>query len=493
MLGRISYFTAAVCILTSSILAESEELVTYPAPDYSYLSGRYTVTLRQGDQVLDSFVYESANPFKEVHQPMAHSNHWTTFSFSGEVEVVVTAHLERSVEAASIRPHAYEIPCKIEGKKISFKLDRPRQVAVSINDNRDNPLFIFAKEIESDIPDPDSPDVLNFAEEPERHREENRPKTLYFPPGVYDLVEIGYDMNKGFPLREGETVYIAGGAVVYGAFSAPDEADHITVRGRGVISGDRYMWVRRRYEEANIPWSYSKYREIAVYLHGQYNKVEGITFTDPVHFCVSVGDNAHVSGIQCFGWWYTTDGVRAGKRSLTENCFFKCNDDFVKVYHDDMVVKNCVFWQQVNGAPFMMSWNLTEPVSGVRVSDCIIMACEVTNDRVWSTNRAVFCCRQLHGADMSDFVFENILIEGDIYRLIGMRIGQAGSLSNITMRNVEVTGRMLNTNQLNAEVGSISGIRVENLTVEGKPITTPEELMLETRGNVSDTQIVWTN
>jgi len=460
----------------------------FPAPDFQDMSGRYAVTVSQDGATHDSFVYESTNPFHWVHQPMGQSNHWTTFSFDGKVEVAVHVPPSTRLQSAEVLPSAYEIPARISGNTIRFQLDQARQVAVIVNGDRANPLFVFGKEHETNLPDFTADNVIDFSKRPAKHNDPDRPNILYFPPGVYDLVELGYNLNEGFPLDAGDTVYIAGGAVVHGAFSST--GPNVTVRGRGIISGAKWMWVRKRYSDAGIPWNYGRYREVAVHLHGGGgNLVEGITFTDPVHFCISVEYDSVVRGVQCFGWWYTTDGVRAGDRSVVEDSFFKVNDDIVKVYDSDMVVRRCLIWQQVNGAPFQFTWNLKKPVRGVRVHDCIIMASEVSNDRELMGNRAVVNSRLNMGADISDFVFENIRIEGDIYRLLGLHIGESGTISNITLRNIEVTGRIRHFNYLNATGGTIDGIRLQNIRVNGTRITSLDEFIIVKRGDVGDVTI----
>ena len=53
------------------------------------------------------------------------------------------------------------------------------------------------------------------------------------------------------------------------------------------------------------------------------------------------------------GWWFSTDGISSGENSIIENCFFKINDDAIKVYSSHMIVRNNVIWQVENGAPFI--------------------------------------------------------------------------------------------------------------------------------------------
>ena len=117
------------------------------------------------------------------------------------------------------------------------------------------------------------------------------------------------------------------------------------------------------------------------------------------------------------------------------------------------------------------------------------MASEVNTGRELAGNRSVVNARLNKGADISDFVFENIRIEGDIYRVLGLNIGEAGTISDITLRNFEVTGRIKYFNYLNATAGSISDVHLENIRVNGRRMHSFDEFILVERGNVSDVTI----
>ena len=59
--------------------------------------------------------------------------------------------------------------------------------------------------------------------------------------------------------------------------------------------------------------------------------------------------------LKMISWWFSTDGVSLGEHGLVEDCFFKVNDDALKLYHGDTTVRRCVIWQMENGAPFQIS------------------------------------------------------------------------------------------------------------------------------------------
>ena len=71
-----------------------------------------------------------------------------------------------------------------------------------------------------------------FAGSPEEDRPDaNDPNVHYFGPGVHDCGEI--------ILQSGQTVYLAGGAVVYGGITGTD-IENIRICGRGILDNSRH-------------------------------------------------------------------------------------------------------------------------------------------------------------------------------------------------------------------------------------------------------------
>ena len=68
------------------------------------------------------------------------------------------------------------------------------------------------------------------------------------------------------------------------------------------------------------------------------------------------GRGATVSNVKAMSWYYTTDGIMAGRDALIEDSFFKVNDDALKIFQSNTLVQRCTIWQLDNGMPFMISW-----------------------------------------------------------------------------------------------------------------------------------------
>jgi hypothetical protein len=155
---------------------------------------------------------------------------------------------------------------------------------------------------------------------------------IYFGPGVHcaGLVRV----------RSGQTVYLAGGAVVYGAILAERERD-ITVRGRGILDGSGFD----RYDLTSLLCLYDCTNV----------RIAGIVVRDSSAWTlVSVGcRDVHIRGVKIIGnWRYNSDGVD----------FLNCThcsleDSFIRAFDDCIDVKG-----YANYGPFVHRLRLVKDV-----------------------------------------------------------------------------------------------------------------------------------
>jgi hypothetical protein len=60
--------------------------------------------------------------------------------------------------------------------------------------------------------------------------------------------------------------------------------------------------------------------------------IEGITIIHAPRFKITLrGENHIVRNVKMMGWWFSTDGTSTGENAIIEDCFFKVNDDAVKL------------------------------------------------------------------------------------------------------------------------------------------------------------------
>ena len=330
-----------------------------------------------------------------------------------------------------------------------------------------------------------------FAGSPEEDRPDaNDPNVHYFGPGVHDCGEI--------ILQSGQTVYLAGGAVVYGGITGTD-IENICICGRGILDNSRH--------ERGIV------RPIV--LHGCRNvTIEGIIIRDACEWVLTAAGctNVQINNIKLIGMWrYNSDGIDICNCSdvLIENCFIRTFDDSIVLKglaaHDgypcghlplrNVTAQGCVIWTDWGRGLELGAETCAPKMSGIVFRDCdIIHAVHVAMDSQNSDR-----------AEVKDVRFENIRVEldestlrpihqtapGQVYdmdagggwcpRLFVIEIrktmwshdGQYGRVSDVRLEDIDVTGHEMPESLLagyDADHG-VCDIAVENLCVNGRKIS----------------------
>ncbi len=431
------------------------EIRTYPNPGGSVKeSSLYGLNISQGKEKQTSFIYFSQATFADLSR----SSSYSTFSFSGKIEVEVTLK-SGPVKTCVIRPKVDGIKFRIEENRITFSLNKPAKLAIEINGDQKNPLFIFADGPEENVP------------------AKNAKGVWYFEKGVHQIgTTVVPDSIK--------QIYLEGGAYLIGAFKINNKSDNFKLTGRGIISSEMYDKISNNQRKEIPDWRERNPHNIEfTNREGKNILVEGITITDgPMYGLIVRQSNAVVKNCKFFGWYYNCDGVSTGDYGLVEDCFFRCNDDAIKVYPNHFVARNCVFWQNDNGAPFQISWNLRGNNHDFKITDCDVIYCEHSVD---ANNRAIF--NAIHGGEgnLSDYLFENIRIEGDVFRLFKLTIKTSpsdgdpgyGSISNIRFKNILLEGKCLKSNEIygSNKDHKISKVSFENLRINGQRIKNAEQ------------------
>ena len=197
-----------------------------------------------------------------------------------------------------------------------------------------------------------------------------------------------------------------------------------------------------------------------------------------------------------------TDGVTVGADSTVTNSLFKVNDDVIKLYASGMVVSHDVIWHQPTGAAFQLSWNLSQDVTGVAVSDVDIIASDRDQGPPSETgyNNAVVGCRNLNGATMSQLSFERVRLEASPYQLFGIRIQDTmtgfdsglGSVESLLFKAWVVAAMPLAVSVFDGngtQTGEIKTVTFDSVVVDGTAIDgTIESTYLVRQGLTSDFQ-----
>ncbi|MGB3618668.1 MAG: glycosyl hydrolase family 28 protein, partial [Catalinimonas sp.] len=292
-----------------------------------------------------------------------------------------------------VRPHRLNIRPTWQDSVIRFTLREPAQLSIEVNGGVGRPLFVFANPPERDVPRPNDPAVRYFA-----------------GGAVHDVgvLEVG----------SGETVYIAGGAVVRGVILARDAQD-VTIRGRGVLDGG----LPRPRDYPGVPQLH-----LINLINCDRVGVEGIVLHNSTSWQLVplLARDVTIRNVKIVSGNDSDDGIDVvrSRRVLIENCFVRTKDDCVaikSVHGDDptvpthaVTVRGCTFWNAEWGNGFEIGFELqTHEISAIRVEDC---------DFIHVEKGAVLSIHNGDSALVRDVVFQNLRIEHAGQKLIDLAI-----------------------------------------------------------------------
>jgi hypothetical protein len=374
------------------------------------------------------------------------------FSFSGEVEVAVTPLA--TVESVEVRPLSYGIEAEREGNTIRFTLTRPCHLSIEINGNAGRPLFLFANPPETDAPKPDDPGVR------------------YYRGGEIHRAGL-------VTLKDSETVYIEGGAVVRGAFEAYG-AKNVRIMGRGILDGSGYT----KGEQNMIRLS-----------DCSDTSTEGITILNSGAWTVKVerSTGIAISNLKIVNWRDWDDGIDICGCTdvVVDDCFIRTKDDCVaikavqygegpgSVDHDsyDILVTNSVLWNGVWGNALEIGFETRTE----HIHDIVFRNNDIIHVQGWEGTLSI------HNGDratVSDVLYEDLRIERVEGFLFDLKIlhsrytkdEERGHIKNITFKDIAVGGGRFPPSIIQGfdDDHLVENIVFENVTIQGKHIDSLE-------------------
>ena len=348
------------------------------------------------------------------------------FDFVEPVEVRVTS--SRSLDCVRILPEKYGIkPVRDGANKISFMAEKPFRISIE-REGRTKPLLLFADPPELGTPKPDSPSVV------------------YYGPGYHDAGKISLGNN--------QTLYLARGAVVSGAVEG--RGTNITIRGRGIIC-------QRAYGRFGSPAVCGlDFRSCANVL------IEGITFRNPCNWVLMTLDceNVVVDNFKLCGGRMINDDATDPcntRKMVIRNSFFRSVDDVFAIKGnipegrqpacEDILIEDCEAW--TDGANI---FRIGFECSAERMCRYTARNIDVLHyslnyravEHPWSN--CIFFLQASNDINLSNVLFEDIRIYSDgtpcalisarsmVCGVCGRSYTTAGSLTNVTFRNISVEG-----------------------------------------------------
>lgn len=234
-----------------------------------------------------------------------------------------------------------------------------------------------------------------------------------------------------------DVIVIEDGALFKGTIhTESDRQTPLTVQGNGMIIC-RYT---------SKPSNDVKMKFNALELtHGKGHQIYGLTFVNGRHFAIRVSPEAIAQNIKIYGYRPNNDGIVAGADSVIKNSFFKCNDDHIKVYYPNLLVRDCVFYEQFNGAIFQMAWNKLDPGDNCLIENIEVLEWEANcgdpDVRSGGIARSFINHRESEdfGKDCVNTTFRNIYIQPEISRFFCLN----GLDHPITYDNVRIENATL--------------------------------------------------
>ncbi len=363
------------------------KLVTYEGPELLESSSKVDIAVEGHDL----FVYET-----RVNHARSFTFSYSTdvapvasFDFEGRVHVDVTVHDVATLTSAVVRPLAYAIVPEISGNVISFDLDYSANYTIEYNDDFKTAIHLFANPLETDPVDP-----------------ENVPEgTLYLGPGMYDAGAI--------PVTSNTTVYLAGGAFVFGQIRS-EGVDNLTIRGRGIISG--LLYDRTSENQYTIPIEIRSSTNVTI---------EGIAFLDPAGWTMALYKSSHI----------TLDNVKI----ITA----RANGDGISVQScSDVLVKG----------GFVRSWDDSLVVKNVdrgNTSNVVFDGVTVWTDLAQSMEVGY----ETYGATMDAITFRNITVIHNFHKpAMSIHNCDDALITNVTYQNITIEdGQMLGDDRTDGE------------------------------------------
>lgn len=388
------------------------EVVIYPALPQEVLSQDYQVWVNgQPVEVCRARVLDP--PFSKWGRDYGGPYSFVNFDMSGRVTVRIAA--KRSLAMTVIRPQTSKAQLDhLEDNVITVTLDGPQKLSIE-PEGKKAPLLLFANPLELEPPRPDAPGVI------------------YFGPGLHKPGAI--------QVRDGQTLYLAGGAVVKGAIVAQGSNVHIC--GRGILDGSDYEWQ-----------------------HGPHEYTVGI-----------YGTNVDLNGITIRGspqWTIALRGSRQVRISNVKLCNSRVqNDDGVDVCNSqDVRISDC----------FIRSDDDCVALKGLdfKAADSNVERITVENCVLWCDRARVFLLgHESRAAFMRDVTLRNLDIIHFVMTPFLMEPGEDMCLENVAIEDVRLCGEgqeelarlkpAVNEYMWKKVPGLIRNVRFKNVRVTGKP------------------------
>jgi hypothetical protein len=372
-----------------------------------------------------------------------------------------------------VQPWRHGIRPERTGRTIRFTISGPQKLCISQPGRHGfeaGMIFLFANTPETEHPDPHAPGVR------------------YFGPGVY---------HENLNLKSGETIYLDGGAVVFGCLNVWD-VENGRVIGRGTLIHDG-----PQNPATDDGWMHKPDWHGIVMHHARKIEVSGITcivrsrtwmiqlqdskdlLFDNINVIGGFKGNANQDGIDWLGSGDT----------LVRNCFFRCSDDIFALYGNTgfytsdvaipghavrhIRVEHCVLSTSVSNV-VRVGWPRKIFDSGnFRMSDCDVIHMGSGGCVVPFALMELWADPDGQGRH-EGYHFENIRLE-NWYSLTQLRYPNDG-VRDVSFRDIWSFEQP--SLAPSALIGNVAGVQFDNVKLAGQRITQADLLPLQVTSGV---------
>lgn len=382
--------------------------------------------------------------------------HIAEFVTDGPAEVVVT--VPKKITRAAVRPVSRKYATRIEGNRVFFTIPGPDKLYIEIDDLP--ALCLFA--VPAPLPAPEaSANVKVF-------------KRGVHRPGYIDL-------------KEGDTVYLAPGALVYGGLRA-NGAKNIHVYGGGILDGGFV------------------HEEMVKLVDSENITIEGITlrngvgWTNTLVHCKGV----HYRGVKVISFGPSGDGINPlnSEDVSISDSFFRCTDDCIAIKAPDYrypVEHIRIFNNTLVGFAYADGVTIGYETNGPSISDIEVYNCDVILARGGSrvdghSGFSIVCdgpsrihdvlFRDLRVEQVEFKLFELIVTNGKLYGE-----DKPGSIEDVTIRNVSWLKSAPISLQGFSPSNGINTVMFEHCTVGEQPLASTEDPIFRIGPHVHDVTV----
>jgi len=407
----------------------------------------------------------SQSAFRTVDSSIA------SFDFSGTIDVSIT-YSRGQIKSARVRPFSYGITPIVRKNTITFSLSQPRNLSVEVNGDIFHNLHLFANAIEDTRPNPADPNVI------------------YYGPGMHRVGRI--------VVASGKTIYLAGGALVEGAFLI-NHVENVHILGRGILYQPSAEFPNRvssqRKDAQDItPSQDNGSRHDALLIEFAKNiEVDGIILV-PNSYTVLVGEsqNVTIKNIKSFSAGGNNDGIDVFDSSgvLIDGVFMRNSDDTIAIYghrwnyYGDtrrVTVQNSTLWADV-AHPILVGTH-GDSTNPETLEDLNFLNIDILDHREPQLDYQG--CMSLNAGDSNlirNVRFENIRVED--FRegqLVNLRVfynrkyntSPGGGIENVVFKDITYNGTHANPSIIAGydHGREVKNIVFENLRINGRLIS----------------------